>query len=143
MAGDGAAGRKLPLSLSMILQVVVPVSVCVLLAGGLFLKHWHDERLAEERAQAARRVVTGQVSQMNALLAQLQTQMGHLVDLQTTLQGLPPDDPRRPALEQQIGEAKARIEATQKALAQTTYGGAPLPGGPCDCKGDPYCDCTH
>ena len=143
MARDGAAGRKLPLSLSMIVQVVVPVSVCVLLAGGLFLKHWHDQRLAEERAQAARRVVTEKVGEMNALLAQLQTQMGHLVDLQVTLQGLAPDDPRRPAIEQQIAEAQAQIEATRKALAQTTYGGVPLPGGPCDCKGDPYCDCIH
>jgi hypothetical protein len=121
------AWQRLPTALRIALYVALPTAAYGLLVGGLYIKRWRDE--AREQEQAAQRQEEAQaiVGQLSVLMQQAQTQSARVEDLRQALGAMPPDDPRRPALEQQLAAANEQLARTQKALWRAPFGGRPPP----------------
>ncbi len=141
----GLLGR-LPAGLRFAIYVLVPVSCYGTLNGALFLRRHEQEVEGEKRAMATRASAEATRAQMTVLFQQISIATTQVRVLETALQGMPPEDPLRPAVAAQLREAQSQLARTGDAIRGL---GAP-PGmsipspGTCSCPpSDPFCECIH
>jgi hypothetical protein len=118
---------RLPTALRIALYVAVPTAAYGLLVGGLYLKRWRDEAREREQAAQMQEQAQGITGQLSVLVQQVQIETAHVEDLRQALAAISPEDPRRPALQQQLDDANVQLARTQQALFRAPFGGRPPP----------------